>query len=220
MQLVLIISLITYLSAFGGLFFWYGSNKLELVQGEGSAQTIIGNMYRMGIGVSEDYGKAAAWYRKGAERGHVHAQHDLGSMYHFGIGVTQDDREAAILYRKAAEQGHARAQGMLGIMYYWGRCLQQDYKEAVSWSRMAAEQGYYIGQSILGRLYAEGSGVPQSNILARMWFGIAVSNGSESASDQLADIEANMTPDEIAEAESLAQECLANDYKGCEGVVN
>jgi TPR repeat protein len=68
-------------------------------EGNAKAQYTLGDMYRRGLGVSQNYSKAARWYRAAAEQGHAVAQNDLGVMYRNGEGVPQDDSEAVRWYR-------------------------------------------------------------------------------------------------------------------------
>ena len=89
-------------------------------QGNALAQTLLGEIYRYGRGVPQDYQQAASWYRKAAEQGSAEAQFNLGNMYRYGRGVPSDCQEAVSWYRKAWEQGYAEAQFSLGIMYATG----------------------------------------------------------------------------------------------------
>ena len=82
-------------------------------KGDVQAQLNLGEMYRTGEGVAQDYKEAAAWFRKAADQGLAQAQYDLGLMYHEGKGVAKDDKEAAAWFRKAADQGHADARAAL-----------------------------------------------------------------------------------------------------------
>jgi TPR repeat protein len=119
------------------------------------AQHNLGNMYRNGEGVQQDFKQAVAWYRKAAEQGTAEAQHALGSMYYKGKGVQQDFKQAAAWYRKAAEQGDAAAQYNLGYMYRNGQGVQQDPKQAAAWYRKAADQGHTMAYLGLGTLSEE-----------------------------------------------------------------
>ncbi len=94
----------------------------------------------------------------------------------------------------------------------------QDDKTAVKWYTLAAEQGYASAQYNLGLMYVEGEGVIQDNVYAHMWWNIAASSGeseSEKASANRDIVAEEMTPDQIAEAQKLARECVAKNYKGC-----
>ena len=70
-------------------------------------------------------------------------------------------------------------------------------------------------QSNLGRMYGNGEGVLQDNVYAHMWFNIASSNGSETARENRDIAAKRMTPNQLAEAQSLARECVKKDYKNC-----
>ena len=61
--------------------------------------------------------KAAEWFRKAAEQGHVKAQYHLGLCYKEGTGVPKDEECAEKWLRKAAQQGDTDAQGLLDGNY-------------------------------------------------------------------------------------------------------
>lgn len=145
-----------------------------------------------------------------AENGEVKAQAILGEMYSAGAGVPQDHAKAAFWYRKAAEQGNAKAQTSLGIMYQEGAGVPRDDKVAASWMHKAAEQGYGEALYILGGMYERGQGVPQADLVeAHKWFGIAVAAGFDIAQDNLHEIEAKMSREQIEKARAMAKEWLA-----------
>lgn len=145
-----------------------------------------------------------------AKKGDAKAQAILGQMYSSGSGVPQNHAKAAFWYRKAAEQGHVKAQTSLGVMYEMGTGVPQDEKEAASWFRKAAEQGHGEALYTLGGIYERGRGaIPADLVQAHMWFDIAVAAGFDIAQDNLAEIEAKMSPEQIEKARSLAKEWLA-----------
>jgi hypothetical protein len=163
-----------------------------------------------------DYETALFEWQLSAEQGNANAQFHLGVMYRHGEGVIQDYKEAVKWYIKAAEQGNATAQYNLGFMYKNGKALlPQDDKEAVKWYTKAAEGGDALAQVNLGVMYAKGRGVLKNNVYAHMWFNIASSNGSEDARENRDLVTKRMTPDQLAEAQSLARECVKKDYKNC-----
>jgi TPR repeat protein len=100
-------------------------------------------------------------------------------------------------------------------MYYQGRGVPQDYTEAVKWYRLAAEQGYADAQYNLVAMYANGLGFIQDFVKAHMWANIAASLGNEDAASTRDALATRMTPEQIAEAQRLARECVAAYYKGC-----
>eukprot|EP00613_Pedinella_sp_CCMP2098_P071055 CAMPEP_0171931742 /NCGR_PEP_ID=MMETSP0993-20121228/29716_1 /TAXON_ID=483369 /ORGANISM="non described non described, Strain CCMP2098" /LENGTH=82 /DNA_ID=CAMNT_0012571849 /DNA_START=48 /DNA_END=293 /DNA_ORIENTATION=- len=81
------------------------------------AQFNLGNMYRTGEGVAQDFNEAVRWYGKAADQGDVRSMSLLGLLYIKGLGVVRDPQKAAHLFRKAADQGNAIAQYNLGVMY-------------------------------------------------------------------------------------------------------
>jgi len=128
-----------------------------------------------------------------------------------------DGAEAVRLYRLAAEQGIAAARYVLGLMYASGHGVPRDYAEAIRWLRLAAAQEYGNAQYVLGLMYASGLGVPQDYVRARMWFNIAVAAGGVPNAATYRDMIAKvMTPEQIAEAQKLARECLQRNLKNCD----
>jgi TPR repeat protein len=155
-------------------------------QGDASAQTRLGAMYRDGRGTPRDYQRAVEWFSKAAEQGDALAQTNLGFMYQNGRGVPQDDQRAVELYRKAAEQGNSRAQSNLGYMYTTGRGIAKDDALAALWYRKSAEQGNAFGQNNLATMYQEGrGGLPQDDQQAVDWFRKAAEQGNASAQNDL-----------------------------------
>ena len=114
-----------------------------------------------------------------------------------------------------AEQGNASAQYNLGQIYRRGDGVPQDYKTEVKWYTRAAEQGNATAQYNLGVMYEEGNGVLQDDVYAHMWWNIAASNGDEDSSKSRNQVAEIMTTEQIAEAQKLARECVAKNYKGC-----
>ena len=97
----------------------YSSELLKKAQyGDAEAQFRLGNAYKTGRGVIQDFVEAIKWYRLAAEQGYADAQNYLGVAYDSGDGVEQDFVEAIKWYRLAAEQGNAEAQINLGNFYY------------------------------------------------------------------------------------------------------
>ena len=144
--------------------------------------------------------------RVSAEAGEAQAQLTLGLRYGAGLGVPQDAAEAVRWYRLAAAQGHASAQNTLGVMYGTGEGVPQDDAEAVRWYRLAAEQGHASAQNNLGLMYSNGRGVPQDYVSAHMWLNVAAATGLENARKASENVAANMTREQIAEAQARARE--------------
>lgn len=140
-----------------------------------------------------------------AEQGDDAAQNELGLIYQQGRGVKPDHAEAIKWYRLAAAQGNVDAQNNLGFTYSNSQQFTQDDVEAVRWFRLAAEKGYAMAQNNLGWMYEKGRGVEQDNVQAHMWYSLAAAKGNTLAKESLVGLVEQMSPDEIAEAQRLAQ---------------
>jgi hypothetical protein len=107
-------------------------------EGDGRAQSIVGQIHYRGRGVPQSDTEAAKWFRRAADRGDALAQFYLGVMYNEGRGVPQDYAEAAKWYRLAADQGDAQAQYNLGLSYARGEGVTPDPIAAHMWLNLAA----------------------------------------------------------------------------------
>ena len=162
-----------------------------------------------------DFATALREWKPLAEQGNASAQYNLGWMYDNGDGVPQDDKTALKWYTLAAEQDDARAQNNLGWMYANGKGVPQDYKTAGKWYTLAAEQEHPTAQNNLSVMYYLGKGVLRDYVYAHMWANISASNGYEGAIKLRDLLEQEMTSADISEAQKLARECVAKNYKGC-----
>ena len=99
-------------------------------QGDKNAQVALGDMYRDGKDVPQDYQVAMEWYLKAAKQGDAISQRYMGCFYDFGYGVFRDPSTAMEWYLKAANQGDAPAQRNIGHHYKNGDGVPQDYAQA------------------------------------------------------------------------------------------
>ena len=83
--------------------------RLSANQGLDIAQNYIGNIYEIGLGVTQDYSEALKWYTLSAEQGYDFAQNRLGNLYSMGLGVLQDNVTAHMWYNIASANGHEGA---------------------------------------------------------------------------------------------------------------
>ena len=126
-----------YVGALNGAYKEY---ETSAERGNAKAQFYIGEMYRDGVGVPQDYAEAAKWLHKAADQGYASAQYALGMWYSDGDGEPEDFAEAAKWFRKAADQGDDRAQCSLGIMYAYGAGVPRDYVRAYMWLDISIAQ--------------------------------------------------------------------------------
>lgn len=150
-----------------------------------------------------------------AAQGDAYAQYALGAMYLRGHEVPQDSREAVKWFHLAATQGHAGAQNNLGMMHLQGHGVPQDFAEAIKWFRLAAAQGDADAQASLGVLYLIGYGVEQDIVRAYMWFNLGAMAGNRDSVKNCDVVARRMTPAQVTEAQRLAQQCQAQQLKGC-----
>ena len=160
-----------------------------------------------------DYATALKEWRPLAEQGDMASQWSMGALYRFGWGVPQDYGEAVRWYRLAAERGFAPAQLSLGYLYSNGQGVPQDDAEAVRWYRLAAVQGHATAQLNLGILYGKGQGVLRDYVQAHMWYNLAAAQNQENATKLRAALAKDMPPEQIAEAQRLTREWLAQHQK-------
>jgi TPR repeat protein len=117
-----------------------------------AAQRNIGHLYRFGLGVGQDFERAAFWYREAAEMGLPGAQANLAMMYLRGQGLIADARQAAQWFSQAAVQGHAISQYNLGLLYLKGHGLPRDEARAMGWFHLAAKGGHIQALEALSKL--------------------------------------------------------------------
>ena len=182
-------------------------------QDNAEAQLLLGGMCYFGHGVKQNYEKAFYWNTKAAEQGDAGGQCFLGTMYYKGQGVPQDYGEAVHWFTKAAEQGYAEAQSRLGLMYYIGQGMPQNYEKAAYWLTKAAEKGNAQAQSCLGVMCYKGEGVIEDYVEAYKWFLLAGKNGLD-VFDLKDLLRKEMTPAQIAKAQSLAKQFVAKPTSG------
>jgi len=117
------------------------------------AQSMLGVMYRNGLGVPVDHQKAVPWLERAARGGDTIAQYFLAKSYAEGKGVTRDDAQAVHWLQQPAERNYAPAQTMLGQMHERGLGTSVDYTQARQWYEKASSQGDQEGKAALARLY-------------------------------------------------------------------
>jgi TPR repeat protein len=123
-------------------------------QGDARLQSYVGEMYRDGEGVAQDYKQAVRWFKLAADQGNDRAQNNLGLRYYKGQGVATDLKKAAYWFKAAAKQGNAAAQNNIGEMYRDGEGVAQNSGKATAWFRKAAAQGHARGQENLDAILA------------------------------------------------------------------
>ena len=114
---------------------WY-EKAAEL--GHAEAQNFLGEIYRDGRGVGQDFSKAAHLFQLAAAQGLGDAQLSLGFCFRYGKGVDRDDTQALNWYKKAAKNGCPKAMSNIGRMYGSGEAVTQSWPIAIKWYKKSA----------------------------------------------------------------------------------
>jgi TPR repeat protein len=181
-------------------------------KGDSIAQFNVGSMYGMGKGVPQNLKEAEKWNLLSANQGYAPAQFNIATMY----DRSQKYDDAVKWYRLAAAQNHAQAQFNLGSMYFNGQGIPKDYVEAMKWNKLAAKQGIMQAQDNLGVMYAKGWGTQPNATFAYIWFTVSASIGNDRGAKISSDLAKTMTPDQLAKAKNLADQCIKSKFKSCD----
>jgi TPR repeat protein len=160
--------------------------KEAAAKGSKTAPTLLGQLYEKGLGVPQDFNKAAEWYAKGAALGDVDAQFALGVMLVEGRGIKQNKSQAAQSFEIAAKKDHPVALYNLALIYASGSEREKDLKKSAQLLERSANLGYAPAQYDLAGFYKEGmnqggNGVVPDNKKATYWLGKAAENGHTNA---------------------------------------
>ena len=153
--------------------------KHQADAGNGAAASELGDCYREGVDVPQDWAAALQWYRRGAELGDPEAQNNLASMLLNGTACERDPVQATYWFRKSAEQGNAVSQWNLAKRYLHGDGVEQNYAEAYEWFTKALLQGYTLAACEMGTMHWLGHGV-ERNLLAAADFHLIAATAGDS----------------------------------------
>jgi len=155
--------------------------------GDGRASRRLGDLYREGQVIEQDWDEAFRWYSLGASQGDAHAQNNLGTMFLRGAGCLPDEAKAVSWYRRAAEQGHVTAQANLAKRYLRGEGIAPDLAEAFRWFHAASSQGDVASSWELGTMYQFGRGVARNLVAAAALHLVAAKAGLPAGDVSLGD---------------------------------
>ena len=147
----------------------------------------LGDLYKLGQGVDEDFRQAREWYLKAADLGNADAMINIGVLYENGNFGAQDYRQDREWYQKAINLGNTEAMIKVGYNFANGVGASQDYHQAREWYRKAADLGNTDAMTNIGILYYMGWGVAQDNVQAHNWFQKSADLGNVYAKQWLKD---------------------------------
>lgn len=107
------------------------------VQGDADAQFNIGQAYKLGRGVPQDFNEAVAWFRRAADQGHLQSEDNLGLVL-YEMGQKAD---ALPWLQRSASRGEPRAQYVLGAELFNGERLSRDWVRAYAFMKRASDAG-------------------------------------------------------------------------------
>lgn len=152
--------------------------RREANKGDASALFRLGEIYHLGLGVTQNVDEAFKWYRLASRQDNAAGHAGLATLYMLGIGAPRDANKALELLRKAVEQENAT--GYLGLSIYYTNGLagvRRDLAEGFRLMRKAAELGDVNAQYLLAEMYRDGNGVEKNPDEAYIWYTIAIMNG-------------------------------------------
>lgn len=130
-----------------------------------NAQTLLGSMYFLGLGMKRDNQKAFNFFRVPAGNGDCYAQDMIGVIYR-SSGYYQNAYE---YFQMSAEQGYAHAQYELANMYTEGKVVDVNFRKAIELYKKAAVQGNHIAAFFLGNLLYDVESGAKSYYEAYKW---------------------------------------------------
>lgn len=158
------------------------------------AQHDLAAIYTAGRGgVTQNFEKAAFWFREAADNDVANASYNLGVLYHQGLGAEKDLDRAIYWYREAAKSGHPEAQYNLGIAHIEGIGTSYDAPLAAAFFESAANKGIVEAAYNLGLIYENGLIGNQARAEdAILWYKIAADGGSTDAKAALSQLASSM----------------------------
>ncbi|HXZ11856.1 MAG TPA: hypothetical protein VEG64_05645 [Candidatus Sulfotelmatobacter sp.] len=172
-----------------------------------SAGYQLGKMYELGIGVSQDYSKAAECY-EAAARNSAHAGMGLANLTAKGLGVPRDEEKAVKLYREAAEREIGIVAFDVALVYALGQGVPVDEVQAAHWWQVSAEYHNDLAGTNLARDFHSGDGVPRSAVTEYVWKALDTepSYFSSTFHDGLA---RQLSPEQLKQADDLVDSLRA-----------
>lgn len=162
-----------------GLFltaFMRAADRLDEDPDDAAAMTLIGELYLQGLGLPQDFERAAEWFSLAARLDDPSAHFALGTMRLAEDGIGRDTAAARRHFEAAAAAGHAPASYNLAlILLETGG--EEGAAEAARLLQHAADFEIPQAQHALGLLYREGRGVEENPARATALFHRAARNG-------------------------------------------
>jgi len=123
-------------------------------------------LYR-GVDGPQNFARAAFYYKKAAELGHIQAMNNIGVAYVDGDGIPRDDKQAMKWFKKSAQLGNSEAMYNLALGYQFSDV--RNAEKAMPWVTQAAEKKYRPAYMLIGWMTTTGTGTSASRVKAIRW---------------------------------------------------
>ena len=188
-------------------------------KGDAEGQNNVGFLYERGLGVSQDYNQAEAWYMKASAQGLASAKHNLAMLTYKGHINNKDWRKSVEWLKEADQMDFSPSTYMLGVLYMRGEGIFKDRDVAFELFKKAARLGESRGQYMVGYIYQSGMLHPDEESdyeRGYLWSAIALMNGFEKARSVMIKASLRMSDAKEASLIKLAEACIASAYEECE----
>lgn len=151
--------------------------RIEADNRDAAAMTLVGEIYRLGLGVPADQKVAIEWYERAEARSDINATFALATALLDESTGRADPARAAILLQKAAAAGHPAANYNLALALLATGDAEND-RRAIASLELAAKAGVGDAMYALGTLARQGRGMPRSDTIAADWMKQASTAGN------------------------------------------
>ena len=124
--------------------------------GSGPSAMKLGDIYREGKLVKQDYNLALKYYKIAAERDMPEANYNIHLMYKKGLGVKKDLKKSFEYLFKAANLNNSEYKCFLALAYAKGRGVKQNFIKAEEWYIKAMQGDFSPAFNNLALLYKSG----------------------------------------------------------------
>ena len=190
--------------------------RIAIESGNAGAMNNLGEMYRKGEGVSQDYAEALKLFNQAADKDDPGALYNLAEMYRYGEGVQQDYNEAYGYVSKAylKDNNNPVFLNLLGELYVTGQGTGKDPDRALVYFKQAADLGYYPAWRNIGYMYFGDCGIDEDENKALKYLKKAARAGDVIALGTLGSAYISEQDDDYEEFFNLLTESAnrGNDY--------
>lgn len=161
----------------------FQSGQKHAEKGDTDAMQKLGDLYRKGLGVQQDYAQAFKWYLRAAEAGNEYSMCYVVEGYSTGLGVEKNEEQLVTWSQKVleidnrqAEAGDIQAMNSLGWEYLGSCGVAKNLELSKFWFQKraealhkAADGGDYGAMLQMAYSYSMGTGVVRDQEQSNFW---------------------------------------------------